>query len=227
MKKIPYLFTARILASVLITGHVHAESGNLSSCAPETSSIRMEATDFCIETGSGGLLTAGSMPQDLFEGLFATLITKVDELGFDVQLFKVQKSEGFYGKVCNSVQHKTYFFEVFEIDGWNESHWDCQFRPFTSDEAEELVVNSPSTNGIMRIDIVEDTGNLTFRVCEYRGVHEVTTNECWAIYENGNLHIPCVKVKGPFGEESRYEADMQYKPLSEPMSFELKDARQR
>lgn len=53
------------------------------------------------------------------------------------------------------------------------------------------------------------------------------TNECWATYENGKLHIPCIKVKSAFGEEIKYEADMQYKPLSEPMSFELTGAKQK
>jgi hypothetical protein len=34
------------------------------------------------------------------------------------------------------------------------------------------------------------------------------SDNCWAIYKNGNLHIPCVKVIGPFGDELQYEADM-------------------
>jgi hypothetical protein len=49
--------------------------------------------------------------------------------------------------------------------------------------------------------------------------------DCGAIYENGNLHIPCVKVIGPFGDELHYEADMQYETLSEPMSFQLTGAK--
>jgi len=51
------------------------------------------------------------------------------------------------------------------------------------------------------------------------------SDNCWAIYENGSLHIPCVKVMGPFGDELHYEADMQYEPLSEPMSFQLTGAK--
>jgi len=46
-------------------------------------------------------------------------------------------------------------------------------------------------------------------------------DSCWAIYENGSLHIPCIKVMGPFGDELHYEADMQYEPLSEPMNFQV------
>jgi hypothetical protein len=53
----------------------------------------------------------------------------------------------------------------------------------------------------------------------------ISSDDCWAIYENGNLHIPCVKVIGPFGDELHYEADMQYEPLSEPMSFQLMGAK--
>lgn len=49
-------------------------------------------------------------------------------------------------------------------------------------------------------------------------------NDCWATYENGSLYIPCVKVKVPFSGDLKYAVTMQYKPLSEPMSFELKGA---
>jgi YVTN family beta-propeller protein len=48
-----------------------------------------------------------------------------------------------------------------------------------------------------------------------------STDDCWATYENGNLHIPCIKVKGPSGEEWHYEGDMQYEPLSDPMTFQV------
>jgi len=41
------------------------------------------------------------------------------------------------------------------------------------------------------------------------------SDNCWAIYEKGSLHIPCIKVKGPFDDELHYEANMQYEPLSE------------
>jgi len=51
------------------------------------------------------------------------------------------------------------------------------------------------------------------------------TDNCWAIYENGNLHIPCIKVKGPFDDDLHYEADMQYEPLSDPMTFQLTGAK--
>jgi hypothetical protein len=51
------------------------------------------------------------------------------------------------------------------------------------------------------------------------------SDDCWAIYENGNLHIPCIKVMGPFGDELHYKADMQYEPLSEPMSFQVTGAK--
>ncbi|KHD08271.1 hypothetical protein PN36_17380 [Candidatus Thiomargarita nelsonii] len=53
------------------------------------------------------------------------------------------------------------------------------------------------------------------------------SNNCWAIYQNGNLHIPYVKVIGPFGDELHFEADMQYEPLSEPMNFQLTGAKQK
>jgi hypothetical protein len=54
---------------------------------------------------------------------------------------------------------------------------------------------------------------------------EDTTDDCWAVYENGSLHIPCLKVKGPFGDDLHYEADMQYEPLSEPMTFQVTEAK--
>lgn len=53
------------------------------------------------------------------------------------------------------------------------------------------------------------------------------TNDCWAIYENGNLHIPCIKVIGPFSDELRYEADMRYEPSSVPMTFKITGATQK
>jgi hypothetical protein len=52
------------------------------------------------------------------------------------------------------------------------------------------------------------------------------SDNCWAIYENGNLHIPCIKVRTPFGE-LKYEADMQYIPLSEPMNFQVTGAQEK
>jgi len=53
------------------------------------------------------------------------------------------------------------------------------------------------------------------------------SDNCWATYENGNLHIPCIKVKGPFDDDLHYEADMQYEPLSEPMTFQVTGAKQK
>jgi hypothetical protein len=50
--------------------------------------------------------------------------------------------------------------------------------------------------------------------------------DCWAVYSDGDLNIPCLKVTSPFGGELKYEVNMQYKPLSEPTSFELTDAQQ-
>lgn len=52
-------------------------------------------------------------------------------------------------------------------------------------------------------------------------VLDSSTNDCWAVYENGNLHIPCVKVKVPLGNDLSFSVDMKYKPLSDPMTFEL------
>jgi len=51
------------------------------------------------------------------------------------------------------------------------------------------------------------------------------SDDCWAIYEKGSLHIPCIKVKGPFAEDLHYEADMQYEPLSDPMTFQVTGAK--
>lgn len=53
------------------------------------------------------------------------------------------------------------------------------------------------------------------------------SNECWATYESGQLHIPCVKVKVPLGEDLKYEVDMKYQPLSEPMTFQLIGAQEK
>lgn len=51
---------------------------------------------------------------------------------------------------------------------------------------------------------------------------------CRAIYENGNLHIPCVDVivNDPFSGSSTvsYKVNMGLIPNLEPLSFELKDA---
>jgi len=51
------------------------------------------------------------------------------------------------------------------------------------------------------------------------------SDDCWVTYENGKLHIPCFKLKGALGEELHYELYMQYKPLSEPPSFQLSGAK--
>jgi len=48
-----------------------------------------------------------------------------------------------------------------------------------------------------------------------------STDDCWVTYENGNLHIPCIKIFDQFGEELHFEGDMQYEPLSEPMTFQV------
>jgi len=55
----------------------------------------------------------------------------------------------------------------------------------------------------------------------YQLDNQPPSDDCWATYENGNLHIPCIKVKGPFDDDLHYEADMQYEPLSEPMTFQV------
>jgi hypothetical protein len=54
---------------------------------------------------------------------------------------------------------------------------------------------------------------------------DTTENQCWATYENGKLHIPCVKVKSQFGNVFKYEIDMQYQPSSEAISFQLTGAK--
>jgi hypothetical protein len=56
---------------------------------------------------------------------------------------------------------------------------------------------------------------------------EPPTKDCWAIYENNNLHIPCIKVIGPFADELHYEVDMQYEPSSDPMKFKITGATQK
>jgi len=56
---------------------------------------------------------------------------------------------------------------------------------------------------------------------------KVAAIECWATYENGKLHIPCMKIKGPFGDDLKYEVDLQYRPLSSPASFSLTGVRQK
>ena len=56
-------------------------------------------------------------------------------------------------------------------------------------------------------------------------IQQLYQENCWAIYKDGNLHLPCVKVKGPFEDDLKYEVDMQYQPSSAPMSFQLTGAK--
>ena len=51
-------------------------------------------------------------------------------------------------------------------------------------------------------------------------ISPIASDDCWAIYDNGSLHIPCIKVKTSFGD-IKYEADMQYMPLTDPLKFEV------
>ncbi|MCK5522847.1 MAG: LamG domain-containing protein [Thiomargarita sp.] len=53
------------------------------------------------------------------------------------------------------------------------------------------------------------------------------SENCWAVYENNRLHIPCVKVKDESGEEVEYEVDMQYQISSDPMDFQLINAKKK
>jgi Leucine-rich repeat (LRR) protein len=55
---------------------------------------------------------------------------------------------------------------------------------------------------------------------------QISTSDCWAIYENESLHIPCVKVK-IFEVELKFEVDMQYQALSNPMTFQLTGAKEK
>ncbi len=48
--------------------------------------------------------------------------------------------------------------------------------------------------------------------------------DCSVVYENGNLHMPCVKVIDSFGNEVHYEADMQLQTLN-PMTFQVTGAK--
>ncbi|MCK5831514.1 MAG: hypothetical protein KAH20_14560 [Methylococcales bacterium] len=50
--------------------------------------------------------------------------------------------------------------------------------------------------------------------------------DCWATYTKGSLHIPCVRVINPLGQ-SKYDVNMQFKPLSKPMNFELTGNKQK
>jgi len=70
--------------------------------------------------------------------------------------------------------------------------------------------------------------NRTLSNSEIEQLYQPTStpsNNCWATYENGKLHIPCFKLKGELGEELHYELYMQYKPLSKPISFQLTGAK--
>lgn len=191
MKIAKNMFTACLLvAAVLTPGHAQAETDNFTACTEGNRGLKASTalTTFCIETGHNGELIAGRMPQDVFQDLFEILIEKAIELGFDVQMFKVQQADGYYGKVCNSIEHKNNFFHVFQMDGWNESHWSCQFRSFTTDEADEIITNPPLSNDeIMRIDITQHSGNIVFRFCQYLGgIGEFfTQTDIDAAYESG------------------------------------------
>jgi len=69
---------------------------------------------------------------------------------------------------------------------------------------------------------------MTFQLTGAKETSTQTANsDCSAIYERSNLHIPCVKVKDLFNVERRFEVDMQFQPLSEPMSFKLSGAKDR
>ena len=61
--------------------------------------------------------------------------------------------------------------------------------------------------------------------------NKIDNSSCRATYQNGNLNIPCVDVivSDPFGGSSTvtYEVDMQYQNTSNPMTFELYDAKQK
>jgi hypothetical protein len=60
---------------------------------------------------------------------------------------------------------------------------------------------------------------------EFGSSNPVDTTDCWAVYKNGSLDIPCIKLVGPFDDELYYEANMQYEPLSDPMSFQVTGAK--
>jgi len=51
-------------------------------------------------------------------------------------------------------------------------------------------------------------------------------NECEAIYDNGQLQLPCVKVTAPSGQVTDYEAKMEYQPLSDPITFQLTEIKE-
>jgi len=63
------------------------------------------------------------------------------------------------------------------------------------------------------------------QLSQKKNQQEEPPKECWAVYENGSLHIPCIKVIGPFGDELHYEAYLQYEALSEPMTFQVTGAK--
>ncbi|OAD21098.1 secreted protein [Candidatus Thiomargarita nelsonii] len=79
-----------------------------------TSSFAKGKGKMCVESGGGGKLTRGRMGRRLFAQFVFSLREYSKEYD-EVQFFKVQKRDGFYGKLCNDDDQKRYFKRHFKV----------------------------------------------------------------------------------------------------------------
>ena len=86
-----------------------------------------------------------------------------------MEVFLVQKPDGWYGKACNVDDQKQHFYKKFGISGGaNDSGWKCIAICGSSEQICERFANK---NGIVRIKMIDNgdcgIGSYKWEVCTY------------------------------------------------------------
>lgn len=105
---------------------------------------------FCVETNSGdGSLSHGVMSTDVCQSLLNTL----EQQSGGTYMFRVQKNNGFYGKICNEKSQIKHFMATYAK---RKGTWSCTKTDNPCGSLEE--------NGVYRVDV---SGG-TYRLCTYK-----------------------------------------------------------
>jgi hypothetical protein len=143
----------------------------LSLCFFVSSAIYFikEGNAGCAESGPGGRLTRGIITVSILSSFVHEMLSMRNNEGGTVEVFTVQKPDGWYAKVCNDASMKQHFYENFGITGGSSnSGWKCIE---ICGSVEQLSERFSNRNGIQKIKMIDggdcSAGAYKWEICSY------------------------------------------------------------
>lgn len=123
----------------------------------------------CAESGPGGRLTRGIITVSILTSFVHDMLSMRKNEGGTIEVFTVQKPDGWYAKVCNDASMKQHFYENFGITGGaSNSGWKCVE---ICGSVEQLCERFSNRKGIQKIKMIDDgncgAGAYKWEICSY------------------------------------------------------------